>query len=683
MRLSRTQKLFYAGLLLGVLAAGAAANVVVLPPGDSAHVSGGVPLTHPDGATVVVHGDTNMSLNDPFTNASEPGPEGVNITSDAGNITVYSAGSTHSRLYTTNMTGPWTNATSITAGGTWITFYPEAKQQFSVRGDVTAFSLHESVALDDGTADFYYAGTDGGTVSVRLTDVPPDTQIAAVNASTDAILDAATATSSGTITFDLDASSHTVELVDASDTTPPSHSNASPTGETTSAPSTLAVNVADSDYPTDEVHTEIHFEGAQVHSATLTSNGTVSTTNFTANTLGETYTWSVHSQDAYGAWTNTTYQFSLPGNLTFRNETQASQIIAGQDATATFYTVGGSQVIQKTDSDGDGKISLAGLPNTEFVVTVESENYYDRRIYIETLFQQQNIYLLNSTAYPDATFTEFTLDDRTGEFPPDTTTLRVQRALDPNDDSDSQWVTVAGDFFGATNRFPFTGETQARYRLVVENAQGDRRVLGSYIPTVGGVQSIPIGQVSFSAENIDDGTIFQASLAKKEQGRFLTLRYLDLENATESVTYRVVDASNESRVVISNTTWSDVEGETVAVRNMTLLDPQLNEETGYRVEYWVARTERSDQSGHVFAGAVRQLTQLGIPPWILELGLWVALVAWAGMSALASRKLSLLSTPVVAAAFSITGLMSIPSVLVAIAFVIGGLLYFGESSNVP
>ncbi len=58
------------------------------------------------------------------------------------------------------------------------------------------------------------------------------------------------------------------------------------------------------------------------------------------------------------------------------------------------------------------------------------------------------------------------------------------------------------------------------------------------------------------------------------------MKYLDLEDATESVTYRVVDASNESRVLISNTTWTDVEGETVVVHNMTDLDPQLDGDTG-------------------------------------------------------------------------------------------------------
>ncbi len=85
----------------------------------------------------------------------------------------------------------------------------------------------------------------------------------------------------------------------------------------------------------------------------------------------------------------------------------------------------------------------------------------------------------------------------------------------------------------------------------------------------------------------------------------------------------------------------------------------------------------------MFAGAVEQIDQLGLPAWILDMALWVVLVAWAGLTALANRKLSLISTPVVAAAFSMTGLIAIPSILVALALVEGGLLYFGESSNVP
>jgi len=81
MEISRTKKLFFAGVLLGVLAYGASAALL---PSNTAPVSGGVPFTHPDGGTVVVHGETNMSLSDPFNNASEPGPDGVNITSEAG-----------------------------------------------------------------------------------------------------------------------------------------------------------------------------------------------------------------------------------------------------------------------------------------------------------------------------------------------------------------------------------------------------------------------------------------------------------------------------------------------------------------------------------------------------------------------------------------------------------------------
>ncbi|MFB6198720.1 MAG: hypothetical protein ABEI52_10705, partial [Halobacteriaceae archaeon] len=100
---------------------------------------------------------------------------------------------------------------------------------------------------------------------------------------------------------------------------------------------------------------------------------------------------------------------------------------------------------------------------------------YDRRAYVNSIFDQQDIYLLNSTAFPtasdEAIETRFVYEDRTGRFDQDETTLEIQRAVDKDDDGNFNWTTVAGDFWGAAGEFPFTGEYQERYRLIITNRE--------------------------------------------------------------------------------------------------------------------------------------------------------------------------------------------------------------------
>lgn len=570
MRLSRFRVMLVVGLLLG---AGVVLGATTFNSGDAGKVSDGVSYGAPDGMNVTLYGEANVSMEQMF-----PDNRTVELNTSEGNISVAANSSAHAAVHTSNMTGAWTNITAIDARTTWIEVYPQDKQRVDVRGDADRLSVR-SMALDDGTEDFWVNGTDGGTATVRIHDVPADTNIAAVEDSTGELLDHNTSTAGGTVTLSVGLSEHTIRLVDKDDTDAPDYSNARPQGVVSDTPDELTVDVSDGDFPEDEVEVNISLDGSQIHSENITANGTVNTSNYGELDLGD-HTWTVNATDSYGNFRSMQYEFSLPENITIRNETNASEVITGQNVTATFYSADGTIVVQRSDSNGDGNISMRGLPDTEFVVSFDGDGFYNRRAYIESIGDQQNVYLLNSTAYPDnATVdTTFVYEDRTGNFPREETTLRVQRAVDVNNDNESQWETVAGDYWGAVGEFDFTGEYQQRYRLVVKNQEtGDRRILGTHTPTSDGIKNIIVGRIIFDAQN-GSGLWYDAGINQDTEN--LQMVYTDPTGGTSELTVRVIERGNKSNEIFNQTVTGEIGQETFIV---DLNESQL--ETNYIVQF--------------------------------------------------------------------------------------------------
>lgn len=381
---------------------------------------------------------------------------------------------------------------------------------------------------------------------------------------------------------------------------------------------TLEAQVNDSDFPLaqgDSVDAEFQVKepgetGFDVENTqTVTSNGTI-TFDYTATDGGD-YEWRVNVSDSYGHGpiNSSTRTFTVPSEITFRNESNASEVVTGVNITATFYSADGTTVIQKTDSDNDGMISLAGLPTTkEFVVVVSASGWYDRRVYIKSIFTQQDVYLLNSTAFPNAIDTTFVYEDRTGDFPQETTTLRVQRALDKDDDGTFNWTTVAGDFWGAAGEFPFTGAQQVRYRLVVENAQGDQRILGTHIPRADGTKNIVIGTIEWPAGNAT-GRLFDADLNTATQE--IVVQFADPENNTTNVRIRVWELSNTSNEIYNQTFTSGPYGRLVA--NVSLTSNQTG--TSWVVNMTADHAEEGAIANQVTVGSTP--FDLPVDPWLL------------------------------------------------------------------
>jgi len=147
-------------------------------------------------------------------------------------------------------------------------------------------------------------------------------------------------------------------------------------------------------------------------------------------------------------------------------------------------------------------------------------------------------------------------------------------------------------------------------------------------------------------------------------------------DATE-LTYRILELNNDT-VIASNTTVQMGDRETVVSRNLTALDPNAPEDKEYRVEWWIEKGDGAYVSDTAYIGTMGPIG-FGLGDNILNLIGWTALVAFAGLTALRSPKLSVTGTPIMAAGFTMFGVISVPTVLLVIAGAIGAFYLIGES----
>lgn len=259
----------------------------------------------------------------------------------------------------------------------------------------------------------------------------------------------------------------------------PSASNLQPPGGSTLEDRTVnfSVDVADPDFGTaqgDTVEATLFVDNKSVGSKTVGSNQTVSIQHTLGDGGSHSYHWVL--TDSYGETTTTsTKTVYAPSTLYVYNESAPTKLVDNVTVTVRFFFENQGDLIV-TRNVSDGTLNMTGLPADEsFIVTAQGEKYVDRRIYVPSLYETQQVYLLPKSATSVETI--FTLEDYTGKFPSENTVLLVQRPLNET------WRTVMGDYFGATGQFPAQLAYNVRHRLVLLNTQtGERRILGTYTP---------------------------------------------------------------------------------------------------------------------------------------------------------------------------------------------------------
>jgi len=357
-----------------------------------------------------------------------------------------------------------------------------------------------------------------------------------------------------------------------------------------SGPVSIGVTIEDASLPSTDTVT-VQFQdgtGTNIGSAqTLTANGSVSVPYGTL--VGGANQWKAQINDSFGnSFTTDTFTFRVPAELTLRNVNDATDILddANVDATVRFFEEEGDRVFPRDPTNG--VIDMTGLPvNEPFVVGVRDANdtYVSRLTLIDTIFEQQSVYLINSSI--DTAIIRFTIEDRTGQFAGEGTKLQIRRAINTTTSppAEEEYVIVAGDIVGSQLQFETELEQDVRYRVRVANDAGETRQLGAFTARVDQVIGLTISGIDVGVDIPEDEpvitTAIDDSVANTTQLQFT---YVDLAQETSEVNLEVLQAGNRSNVLDTATVTSPPLISTFQ-HTTTLTGTQADLKAVYSVEY--------------------------------------------------------------------------------------------------
>jgi hypothetical protein len=373
---------------------------------------------------------------------------------------------------------------------------------------------------------------------------------------------------------------------------------------------------------------------------------------------------------------------STPSELEVRNESAPSQLIDGNATlTARLFTGGAESDTVVEREVTNGTVSLDGVPKDEqLVITVkeESEDFSYRRILIDSAVETSEIYLLPQ-GQPSAEV-RFELRDETGRFSSESVRLFVEKPITRDFDGDganeTNYQVISGDRIGADGVFPTILVDTQRYRIVVENTNGETRVLGSYTVRGPSVTTLPIGEVQFS-EDISEGAALQANLRDAPSGAShdheVRIVYLDPDGATDQIE---VSITNSSGGQLRPTGTEDINGSTSAYVETYPLPTSFNPEDDSATVTVDATQGLNTVTFTQTVGAVAPIA-FPIDPQVLELIGLVSIVGVAGLLVIVRPSAAALVTPGWAGLLTLTGVVAIPMAGVVLAGVVGILTALG------
>jgi hypothetical protein len=249
----------------------------------------------------------------------------------------------------------------------------------------------------------------------------------------------------------------------------------------------------------------------------------------------------------------------------------------------------------------------------------------------------------------------------------------------PGETDDIPLRVLAEDLLGADEQFGIALQSDVRYRIVVENADGDIRDLGPHFAVSEGTVVIEIGAVEF---NLPDGSTFSVDARAETVGNNterVTFSYVDPEQLTEEVSVKIFNASNESEVILDQTKTAPPGG----FGNLTISDTITGNATGARlvVEYSVVREE--NHSGTITVSA--EASQLGIPlsgglQQIIGVGM---IIVVAGLFSARNATVGAIVVPGLAGALFLVGVLSgvVSGAAIALAFTVGVAYNFATGGS--
>jgi hypothetical protein len=408
-------------------------------------------------------------------------------------------------------------------------------------------------------------------------------------------------------------------------------------------------------------------DGNQIGSTqTLSNNGTATVTY--SSLLGGDNEWSASVSDSFGNTVNTsTLSFQIPDELTLRDVNDPTDIVddAAVDATVRFYEEDDDDVYPRTPTNG--VIDMQGLPvNQPFVVGVrdDSDTYVSRLTLIDTIFEQQSVYLINSSV--DTAIIQFTIEDRTGQFAGPGTKLQIRRAINTTTSPPDQeeYVIVAGDVVGAQLQFETELEQNVRYRVRIQNEQGETRQLGAFTARIDQVIGLTISGIDVGVDIPEDEPVIETSLDESNPNTTIAqFTFVDLAQETESLQLDVLQAGNTSNVLDSAQISAPPNIKTFQ-HTTTLTGDEAEFKLLYDVEY-----ERNGETFTVRKAYGLNQYPIGLPlsgPWksIFSVGFLIVL---AGVFSVRNARIGAIIIPGVAALLYSIGFLSGVATILGIA----------------
>jgi len=283
----------------------------------------------------------------------------------------------------------------------------------------------------------------------------------------------------------------------------------------------------------------------------------------------------------------------VPGNLEIRFE-NSGELVNNRNVTVRFFDDSDQRLATRNTTTG---IIDLGSVNDEvpLVAVAEADGLFTRRIVLEDLGGDTLFLLDEDKADNQVVINEFDIADNTGQFSNDVR-FRIKRATPLPGETDNIPLRVIGeDLLGADGRFGIALESDVRYRIQIENSEGDVRDLGPHFAVSEGPVRIEIGEVSFDRP---DGETFQAdaSLTDVEgdsDAEKLSFEFVDGAQFTDSVSLKIYKRSNESNVLVDKT-FGPVTGN--AFGEFLFSETLTGNQTGktWVVEYEAARNGTQD-----------------------------------------------------------------------------------------
>lgn len=543
-----------------------------------------------------------------------------------------------------------------------------------VSGDLNRLNT-TAMTLDDGAIDFEFAGPAATTTTVTVFDLPQNEPILAVEEGN--VLAAAVSDGSGTATFaSMDNSEHDVELKTA--TAPViDNATASPQGQTFAEP-VFEIDIADADFADgDIVDVNLEVEGVVEDSTSISSNQTVS---FPASDqLSGTVNYTFTATDEAGVTTTSqTFSFELPEDIVVRPVADPQKAIDGTannaTATARFFRDGNDVVVVR-DVDANGRLDLVGLPaDTRYFIQINATGFENRRSLIDSLFDQDEIFLLNSST--PASQVVVNIEDRTGGFGAGST-IQIERPINTtaSGPGNEQYRVIAGDTIGSKAQFSTTLENGVRYRVKVTSPAGQERQLGAFVVNQPRAINLVISGIQQGVTIPEDGgeVITNQTVTESSGNKTVSFRYIDPANETTALTLRVEEAGNSSNVFATTEPSRAVLplGEFKFTQTFTSAEAK---NTSLVVNASYTRQGEDEQVVQAF-GADRFPVNIPLDEgWASIFGVGMLLIV-GGIFSRANARIGALVIPAVALMLNLTGILSgvvtLASVGVAFAIAVG------------